>query len=71
MLREVGDMSEECEEFRVSALDPQCARETPLLLTQHKKAIIHQVTTMLSTSKNVLFPCHNHLLTTGSDNLTL
>ena len=30
-----------------------------------KKATIHQVTTMLATSKNVLFPGHNHLLTTG------
>ena len=28
---------------------------------------IHQVTTMLATSKNVLFPSHNHLLTTGAD----
>ena len=26
---------------------------------------------MLSTSKNVLFPVHNHLLTTGADDLTL
>ena len=32
-----------------------------------KKATIHQVTTMLSTSKNVLFPGHNHLLATGAD----
>ena len=32
-----------------------------------KKATIHQVTTMLTTSKNVLFPGHNHLLTTGTD----
>ena len=31
---------------------------------QHKEAIINQVTTMLSTSKNVLFPGHNHLLST-------
>ena len=29
-----------------------------------KKAILHQVTNMLATSKNVLFPGHNHLLTT-------
>ena len=28
-----------------------------------QKATIHQVTTMLATSKNVLFPGHNHLLT--------
>ena len=31
-----------------------------------KKATIHQVSTMLSTSRNVLFPGHNHLLTTGA-----
>ena len=36
-----------------------------------KKASIHQVTTMLATSKNVLFPGHNHLLTTGTDDPTL
>ena len=35
------------------------------------KATIHQVTTMLATSKNVLFPSHNHLLTTGTDDPTL
>ena len=32
-----------------------------------KKATIHQVTTMLATSKNVLFLGHKHLLTTGTD----
>ena len=32
-----------------------------------KKGTIHQVTTMLATYRNVLFPGHNHLLTTGSD----
>ena len=32
-----------------------------------KKATIHQVTTMLVTSKNIPFPGHNHLLTTGAD----
>ena len=31
-----------------------------------QKGTIHQVTTMLTTSKNVLFPGHNHLLTTGA-----
>ena len=36
-----------------------------------KKATINQVTTMLATSKNVLFPGHNHLLTTGTDDSTL
>ena len=37
----------------------------------HKKATIHQVTTMLATSKKVLFPGQNHLLTTGTDDPTL
>ena len=32
-----------------------------------QKATIHLVTTMLATSKTVLFPDHNHLLTTGTD----
>ena len=40
-------------------------------LTLGKKATIHQLTTMLSTSKNVLFPGHNHLLTTGADDPSL
>ena len=39
--------------------------------TLRKKATIHQVTTMLATSKNILFPGHNLLLTTGTDDLTL
>ena len=32
-----------------------------------QKATIHQITTMLATSKNVLIPAHNHLLTTDAD----
>ena len=40
-------------------------------LTLHKKATIHQETTRLATSKNVLFSGHNHLLTTVTDDLTL
>ena len=32
-----------------------------------QKTTIHQVTTMLATSKNVLFPGHDHLITTGAD----
>ena len=39
--------------------------------TAPKKATIQQVTTMLATSKNVLFQGHNQLLTTGNDELTL
>ena len=30
------------------------------------KQTIHQITTMLAISKNVKFPGHNHLLTTGT-----
>ena len=37
---------------------------------QCKKATIHQLTTMLSTSKNIIFPGHNYLLTTSGDDLT-
>ena len=36
-----------------------------------KKATIHQVTIMLDTSKNVLYPGHNHLVTTGSNDPSL
>ena len=35
-----------------------------------QKATIQQVTITLGTSKNVLFPGPNHLLTTGADDLT-
>ena len=36
-----------------------------------KTTTIHQVTTTLATSENVLFPGHSHLLTTSIDDLTL
>ena len=36
-----------------------------------QKNIIYQVTTMLATSNNVLFPGHNHLLSRGTDDPTL
>ena len=36
-----------------------------------KNASIHGVTTMLATSRNVLFPGHNQLLTTGTDDPSL
>ena len=36
-----------------------------------QKATIHQLTAMLSASKNVLFPGHNHLLAFGADGPTL
>ena len=38
---------------------------------QLKKATMNQVTTMLATSKKVLFPDHNHLLTTSTDDPSL
>ena len=41
------------------------------LLSLRKKATIQKLTTMLTTSKNVLFPGPNHLLTTGADDPTL
>ena len=40
-------------------------------MSLHKKPSIHQVTTVLATSKNVLFTGHNHLLTTGTANPSL
>ena len=40
-------------------------------VTLGKNATMHQLTTMLFTSKNVLFPGLNHLLTTGADDPTL
>ena len=36
-----------------------------------KKGTIHQVITMLATSENVIFPGHNHLLTTSTDDPSL
>ena len=39
--------------------------------TLRNNATIHKVTTMLATSKNVLFPSHNHLLTTDIDDPSL
>ena len=47
------------------------ARQTLPSYTRQKKANIHHVTTMLATSENVLFPGHNHLLTTGTDDPSL
>ena len=40
------------------------------LLTLCKNATIHQITTTLATSQDVLFPDHNHLLTTDTDDLS-
>ena len=43
----------------------------PATVTLRKKAIIHQVTTMLTISKNVIFQGPNHLLSTGAGDPTL
>ena len=50
-----------------------CVPESKSISDYHcvKKATIHQVTTMLATSKNVLFPGHNHLLTISTDDPSL
>ena len=49
--------------------------DTPVALwegiTGQKSHYIHQLTTMLPTSNNILFPGHNHLLTTGADDPSL
>ena len=42
-----------------------------LICNTWRTTAIPQVTTMLATSKNVLFPCHNHLLTTSTDDPSL
>ena len=42
-----------------------------ILTITWQESTIHQVTTMLATSKNVLFPGPNHLLTIGADDLIL
>ena len=36
-----------------------------------QKSTIHQITTMLATSENVLIPGNNNLLTTGADEPSL
>ena len=48
--------------------EQQCAERQATL---GKKVTIHQVTAMLAAPKNVLFPGHNHLLTTSADDPTL
>ena len=43
----------------------------PVVVTTQNIHYSKGVTTMLATSKNVLFPGHNHLLTTGTDDPSL
>ena len=57
----------------------QCIRQSPAqsigqpvqYISLGKKDTIHQLTTMLSTSKNVVFLGPNHLLTTSADDPSL
>ena len=49
----------------------QCSMYHLYGLYAAQKATIHQVTTMLAASKNVLFPGHNYVLTTGTDDPSL
>ena len=61
---------EKCKNWTVYKVPPYKTAHCSMFQRTHcaKKATIHQVTTMLATSKNVLYPGHNHLLTTGADN---
>ena len=47
-------------------LKRQTSRQVCKSERMYKKSTIHQLTTMLATSKNVLLPSHNHLLTTDA-----
>ena len=49
----------------------QTIKVSNLQFTQREQTTIHQLTSMLETSKNVLFPGHNHPLTTSADDLTI
>ena len=40
-------------------------------MAYYLQATMHHVNTLLATSYNVLFPGHNHLLTTGTDDPSL
>ena len=51
--------------------DARLMRDIRQITKLGKKATIHQVTTMLATCKNVIFQSHNHLVTIGTDDLTL
>ena len=50
----------------ISIAEQDILKETQQIPAMGKK-VIHQVTTMLGTSKYVLFKGHNHLLTTNID----
>ena len=56
-----------------SSFNTPCKYTRPEPHSGQKQNTIHQLTTctVLSTSKNVLYPGHNHLLTTGADDPSL
>ena len=54
-------MQSECSKYQTRA------REPPTIYETVQKATIHQLTTILATSKNMLFPGHYHQLTTSAD----
>ena len=58
----------ECFQRVVVSLSPSASHH---FLPLCKKVTIHRVTTMLATSKNVVFSGHNHLLTTSTDDPSL
>ena len=60
-------VSKSSERTNTAWFSPERTEDTTL----RKKVTIHKVTTMLATSKNVLFPGHNHLLTTSTYDPTL
>ena len=49
----------------------ECCKRKADTINTAAKTTIHQVTIMLATSRSVLLPGHNHLLITGTDDLTL
>ena len=60
-----------CKEIGFSVDEQRTYRRNIVHEILHKRATIHQVTTMLGSSTNVIFPGHNHRLTTGTDDPTL
>ena len=69
-LQLVPEQSVQCFVHCAIQQDGQCNANLSMMHCA-KKDTIHQVTTMLATCKNVLFPGHNHLLTTSSDGPSL
>ena len=59
------------EEFLACGYQSLSITWTVCLLSLGKKVTIHQLTTMLATSRNVLFPGYNHLLTIDADDPSL